>query len=315
MKILITGIAGFIGSNLAERLLFENRILKTKAKIIGIDNLSYGIKEQIPKGVVFYKLDIRSKQIYPLFRGIDYVFHLAAKNCISDCQKDPLETVDINVAGTVNVFEAAKRAKVKKVIYAESSAIYEDSNKFPTPESETRPQSFYAASKAATMYFAEAYQRFSPLKFTALRYFNVYGPRQDYRRTIPPVMSAFIIKLLKEQRPIIYGTGKKKRDFIYVDDVNDFHLLCMRDKRTDNKVFNLGSGKNYSVSEIYKIISEILYTKSKPVYKPDLSGEAFVTLADITEAKKLGWSPKVDIANGIEEMIKYIKEEIKKGNI
>ena len=127
-RVLITGVAGFIGSNLADRLLKEGH------PVIGIDNLSYGVLEQVPEGVEFYKLDIRSKKIYPLFKKIDFVFHLAAKNCISDCQNDPVETSDINVTGTVNVFEAAKRAGVKKVIYAESSAIYEGINKFPTPE-------------------------------------------------------------------------------------------------------------------------------------------------------------------------------------
>lgn len=139
--ILITGVAGFIGSNLAERLLNDLRLRARNLRVIGIDNLSYGVKEQIPEGVEFYQLDIRSKEIYPLFEGVDYVFHLAAKNCISDCQADPVETADINVVGTVNVFEAARRAKVKKVIYAESSAMYEGITIFPTPETEVKPKS------------------------------------------------------------------------------------------------------------------------------------------------------------------------------
>lgn len=310
MKILITGIAGFIGSNLAERLLKEKDF-----KIIGIDNLAYGVKKQIPEGVEFHQLDIRSKEIYPLFEGVDYVFHLAAKNCISDCQVDPVETADINVRGTVNVFEAARKAQVKKIIYAESSAVYEGSNVFPTPESEVKPESFYAVSKAASMYFAQAYYRFYGLKFTGLRYFNVYGPRQDYRRNVPPVMSAFIIKFLKGESPVIYGTGGKKRDFIYVDDINDFHILCMEDERTDGKVFNLGSGKNYSVTEIYEIISELLEIKIPPIYKSDLSGEAQETLADISKAQKLGWKPKTDIIEGLKKMIIYIKKEFRLNRI
>jgi len=210
MKILITGVAGFIGSNLADKLLKENRF---SATVIGVDNLSYGTKEQIPNGVDFHQVDIRSKEIYPIFEGVDYVFHLAAKNCISDCQNDPVETADVNISGTVNVFEAARRGKVKKVIYAESSAIYEDSQVFPTPESEIKPRSFYAISEQALMYFAKAYARFYDFRFTALRYFNDYCPRQGYRRTIPPVMSAFIIKLLKGEQPIIYGNGGKKKGF------------------------------------------------------------------------------------------------------
>jgi UDP-glucose 4-epimerase len=283
--------------------------------VIGIDNLSYGVKEQVPAGVEFHKVDIRSKDIWPLFKNVDYVFHLAAKNCISDCQADPVETVDINVTGTVNIFEAARRGGVKKVIYAESSAMYEGSEVFPTPESQVRPESFYAASKAASAYFADSFKRFSDLRFTALRYFCVYGPRQDYRRTIPPVMSAFIIRLLKGEQPVIYGDGSKKRDFVYVDDVNDFHLRCIEDNRTDGGVFNLGSGQNYSVNEIYEMIAGLLKTHITPVRKPDLPGEAQQTLADIANARHFGWKPKTTITEGLKSMIDFIKNELKKGNI
>ncbi len=312
MRILITGIAGFIGSNLAVRLIKEN--LKTEAEnrfeVVGIDNLSYGLRENIPEEVEFHQLDVREKNIYELFEGVDVVFHLAAKNCINDCQLDPVETADINVTGTVNVFEAAKRAKVRKVVYAESSALYEGTDVFPTPEAEIKPESVYSISKLSSMYFAKAYHTFYDLQFTALRYFCVYGPVQDYRRTIPPVMSAFIIKLLKNESPVIYGTGKKRRDFVYIDDVNDFHINCLNNRRTDNKTFNLGSGINYSVLEIFELASELLGKRIEPISKPDLPGEAEVTLADITEAKKLGWRPKTDIKTGLIKAMEYIKSEM-----
>jgi nucleoside-diphosphate-sugar epimerase len=361
MKILVTGVAGFIGSNLADRLLEEGH------RVVGIDNLSYGLRENIPDGVEFHLLDIRDKGIYSLFRDVDTVFHLAAKNCIADCQDDPVETADINVRGTVNVFEAARQGKVNKVVYAESSAMYEGSSVLPTPESEVKPESFYAVSKLATMYFADAYARFygkrivddgcqmadenrkqktenrwqitdnrsrisdnntketassnihhpisGGLKFTALRYFCVYGPVQDYRRTIPPVMSAFIIKLLKGEQPIIYGTGEKKRDFVYVDDINDFHMMCLTDKQTDGHVYNLGAGVNYSVNDIFQMVSRLLNIYIEPKRMSDLPGEAQITLADITEAKKLGWAPKTDIQTGLVNAIKYIKSEMGKGKI
>ena len=307
--VLITGVAGFIGSNLADRLLEKGY------RVIGIDNLAYGVVEQVPQGVEFHKLDIRDKSIYPLFGNSEYVFHFAAKNCIGDCQLDPVETADINVRGTVNVFEAAKRAKVKKVIYAESSALYEGSKILPTPETDVNPQSFYAISKYSSMYFAEGYARFFDVKTTALRYFCVYGPRQDYRRTVPPVFSAFIIKLLKGEQPIIYGTGEKRRDFIHVDDINDFHEMCIADPRTTGKVFNLGSGINYSVNEIYSTIASLLGSSVKPVHKPDLPGEAFANLADITEAARLGWSPKVDLQTGLMSSIEFIKKEMAEGRV
>jgi UDP-glucose 4-epimerase len=309
-KILITGVAGFIGSNLADRLINDD-----KYEVIGIDNLAYGREEQIPDGVRFHKIDIRDKEIYSLFKDVDFVYHLAAKNSIIDCQNNPLETSDINVTGTVNVFEACKLNNVKKVIYAESSAMYEGSDVLPTPETEVNPQSFYSVSKFATMYFAEAYSRFYNLKSTALRYFCVYGPRQDYRRTIPPVFSSFIIKLLKGEQPYIFGTGEKRRDFVYVDDINDFHIQCMNDDRTTGKVFNLGSGKNYSINEIYNIISGLLKTEVKPLYKIDQPGEAFANLADITEAKKLDWQPKTDLTTGLLRSIEFIKRELEKGRI
>jgi len=302
--VLITGVAGFIGSNLADRLLSEG------FRVIGIDNLSYGVIEQVPAKVEFHPLDIRSPEIYPLFKQVDAVYHLAAKNCIADCQSDPLETSDINVTGTVNVFEASRRGGVGKVIYAESSALYEGSEVMPTPESEVHPQSFYAVSKLAGMAFAEAYRRFYGLRTTALRYFCVYGPRQDYRRTIPPVMSAFIINLLQGKQPMIYGTGEKRRDFIYVDDVNDFHLQCLDDPRTDGNVYNLGSGISYSVLEIYEAIAKLLETDMQPLFKSDLPGEAEVTLADIAAAKAVDWSPKVSLEEGLQQSIAFIKAHV-----
>jgi nucleoside-diphosphate-sugar epimerase len=309
-RVLITGVAGFIGSNLAERLLGTDEY-----EVIGVDNLAYGVKEQVPAGVHFHKLDIRSTEIYPVFKEIDFVFHLAAKNSIIDCQNDPVETADINVRGTANVFEAAKRAKVSKLIYAESSALYEGSDKLPTPETDAKPQSFYSVSKFSSMLFADAYTRYYNIKTTALRYFCVYGPRQDYRRTIPPLFSAFIIKLLTGNQPIIYGTGEKRRDFIHVDDINDFHLLCMKDERTTGRVFNLGSGTNYSVNNIYTVITDLLKSSVKPIYKPDIPGEAFANLADITQARSLGWSPRITLRTGLETSIKFIKNEIKDGRI
>ena len=307
MTILITGVAGFIGSNLAVRLLAEG------FRVIGLDNLAYGREEQIPEGVEFHLGDVRSLDIYPLFQGVEVVFHLAAKNCIADCQIDPVETADINVRGTVNVFEAAKRAGVKKIIYAESSSVYEGSPLLPTPEHAEAPESFYAVSKMATMYFANAYRRHYGLQSTALRYFCVYGARQDYRRTIPPVFSAFIIKLLKNEAPTIYGTGEKRRDFIHVDDINDFHLLCITDPRTDGEIYNLGSGTNNSISEIFAEVADLLHSDLAPIHQPDLPGEAQITLADITKAKALGWSPKVSLRQGLQSSIDYIKGEMMKG--
>jgi len=306
-RAVVTGVAGFIGSNLADRLLAEG------FQVSGVDNLSYGVLEQVPSGVEFHREDIRGDALERVFRGADVVYHLAAKNCIADCQEDPVETADINVTGTVRVFEAARRAAVPKVVYAESSALYEGIARMPTPESDVRPESFYAASKLAGMVFADAYRRWAGMRMTALRYFCVYGPRQDYRRTIPPVMSAFIIKLLRGERPVIYGSGKKRRDFVYVDDVNDFHLLCGSDPRTDGGTYNLGSGVSYSVRDIFDRVRDLLGADTEPEYRPDLPGEADETLADVAAARALGWEPRVDLTTGLQRSIAYIREHVMSG--
>jgi UDP-glucose 4-epimerase len=302
--VLITGVAGFIGSNLADRLVADGY------RVIGIDDLSAGVLEQVPAGVEFHHADIRSAAIQPLFPTGGIVFHLAAKNCIADCQADPVETVSVNVLGTVSVLEAARRAGVAKVVYAESSAIYEGSDRLPTPESEAAPESFYAVSKQAGHELAGAYARFHGLRLTGLRYFCVYGPRQDYRRSIPPVMSAFILKLLRGERPTIYGTGEKRRDFVYVDDVNRFHLQCMTDERTDGRVFNVGSGRSHSVREIFDEIRSQLGSELEPRYEPDLPGEAQETLADIGAARSVGWEPEVGLDQGLGRSIRYIRDEV-----
>lgn len=302
--IVVTGVAGFIGSNLADRLLAEGY------RVVGVDDLSYGVIEQVPSGVEFHRVDIRSPSLCPLVEGASAIFHLAAKNCIADCQQDPLETSSINVLGTVNVFEAARRAGVRRVIYAESSALYEGTTVLPTPEGEEAPESFYAVSKVAGRRFAEAYARFHGMETTALRYFCVYGPRQDYRRLIPPVMSAFILHLLRGERPVIYGSGDKRRDFVYVDDVNEFHLRCLSDPRTVGRVFNLGSGQSHSVREIFDLIQGLLGTSLEPRHLPDLPGEAQETRADIGAALSLGWTPRVELEEGLRRSIAYIREHV-----
>lgn len=266
--------------------------------------------EQVPDAVDFERIDIRSADLYRSFEGVAAVFHLAAKNCIPDCQLDPVETASVNVLGTVNVFEAARRAGVPKVVYAESSALYEGTSVFPTPESVVAPESVYAVSKLAGRHFAECYAQHYGLTFTALRYFCVYGPHQDYRRTIPPLMAAFIIKLLRGERPTIYGTGEKRRDFVYVDDVNDFHLRCLTDRRTDSRVFNLGLGRSYSVRDVFDTLQRMLGTSIEPVHAPDLPGEAFETRGDISAARSIGWEPNVGLEEGLARSIAYIREHV-----
>jgi nucleoside-diphosphate-sugar epimerase len=302
--VLVTGVAGFVGSNLAKRLLDSGYDVR------GIDNLSAGTLENLDARVDFHQADIRDPDVHCIFDGVDGVFHLAAKNCLSECLKEPLEAGSINVLGTLNILEAARKARVRKVIYADTSAEYEGITEFPTKEKQIRPIGVYAASKHGGATFCESYRELYKMNITVLRYFNVYGPAQDWRRVVPPVMSAFIIRMLSGERPMIYGTGEKRRDFIYVDDVNDFHLLALEDPRAEGRVFNVGSGINFSVNEIYAFIEEQLKTGLQPIYKPDLPGEAQITLADMTESRGLGWNAKIGVREGLSLSIEYIREKV-----
>ena len=232
-RVIVTGVAGFVGSNLATVLLDQGY------SVVGIDNFSAGTLENVDPRVEFYKLDIRDPEIYPLMLGGDAVFHLAAMSCLTDCIERPLEAAAVNTLGTLNVLEAVHRANVGKFVFADTSAQYAGVNKYPTPEDEVRPIGVYAASKHAAAAFCESYSELYGINLTTARYFNVYGPAQDWRRVLPPVMSAFILRMLRGEPPIIYGTGEKRRDFIYVDDVNDFHIKILEDPRSNGRVFNV----------------------------------------------------------------------------
>jgi UDP-glucose 4-epimerase len=303
-KILVTGVTGFIGSGLADRLLADGY------EVLGIDNLRAGALEQMPKGVDLRKADIRSKDIYPLFKGVDTVFHLAAKNSLPECQREPVETIDINVVGTANVFEAARRADVRKVVYAQSSVV---------EEGDKRLKGFYAVSKMADEWVAEGYKEAFGMTITAVRYFNVYGPRQDYRRVPPPIMTKFIIQMLRGDSPVLFDDEEKNaRDFIYVDDINDFHVQCIRDDRVNNKMFRLGSGVSTSLAEIFGTLKRVMGSPIEPVVKmrpADPDYKPAITRADITDTLALGWKPKTSLEEGLRAQVEFLKKEFAKGKI
>ncbi len=303
-RVVVTGVAGFVGSNLAKDLLDRGNT------VIGIDNLTFGTIENVDPRVDFHHEDIRDRDIYLLLRAADAVFHLGAMSWLADCMARPIEAAHVNTVGTLNVLEAARRANVPKFVYADTSAEYEGIDNFPTPEDKVQPIGIYAASKHAGAAFCNSYRALYSMNITIVRYFNVYGPAQDWRRVVPPVMSSFILRMLRGERPIIYGTGEKRRDFIYVDDVNDFNRMIMDDPRSNGRVFNVGTGVNYSVNEVYQLIEEKLQTGLKPIFKQDLPGEAQVSLADVSAARELGWEPKVDIHDGLNRTVRYLREKV-----
>lgn len=304
MRVLVTGAAGFIGSNLCAALLGSGHT------VVGLDDLSAGTRENLPAGVEFHRGDIGDPGTWPLYAGADAVFHLAARNCLADCMAHPVETSVTNVAGTASVLEGARRAGVGRVVYAGSSAEYEGVAELPSRVERVKPLGTYAVSKRAGGLLCESYAHLHGMAITQVRYFNVYGPAQDWRRVIPPVISAFVLKLLRGERPAIYGTGEKRRDFIYVDDVNALHLLLLQDPRTVGQVYNLGTGRNHSVNEIFGIIEGMLRTELQPEYRDDLPGEAEATLAEISRERALGWEPRIGIEEGIRRSIEYLRHSV-----
>ncbi len=291
MRCLVTGGAGFIGSNLVDELL------RQKHQVLVIDNLSTGKKEHLNPKAKFYKKDIRDyKSIKPLFKGVDCVFHLAAQARIQPSIINPAQSFDNNVLGTFNVFLAAKENKVKKVVYSASSSAYGDQKKLPLTEDMTLDcKSPYALFKYVGEEMAHLFFKLYDLPVVRLRYFNVYGERQLVEGAYSTVIGIFL-KQKKEGKPLtIVGDGNQRRDFTYVKDVVWANILAMKSKKAIGHVINIGSGRNYSVNDVAKIIG------NNHVFLLPRPGESRVTLADISKAQKLlGWQPKTKLADWLE---------------
>lgn len=291
MKLLVTGGAGFIGSNLVDELV------RQKHQVLIIDNLSTGKKEHLNKKVQFFKKDIRNyKSIKPLFKSVDCVFHLAAQPRIQPSIINPAESFDNNVHGTFNVLLAAKENKVKKVVYSASSSAYGDQKKLPLTEDMIPDcKNPYALFKYMGEEMAHLFFNLYGLPIVCLRYFNVYGERQSVEGAYSTVIGIFL-KQKKEGKPLtIVGDGNQRRDFTYVKDVVQANILAMKSKKAIGHLTNIGSGCNYSVNDVAKIIDK------NHVFIPSRPGESRVTLADISKAKKLlGWQPKTKLADWLE---------------
>jgi len=303
-KILVTGGAGFIGSNTVDALLEKG------AKVIIIDNLVTGKEENINKEAKFYNLNIADPEVEKVFQEEkpEFIYHFAFNVLVPKSVENPLMDMD-SIAGAVNIFQKAKKYGVKKIIFSSSGFLYGNTKNLPAKETEPIiPVSPYIVSKRAVENYLEFYKRAFNLSYVVLRYSAVYGPRQ---RT--GAMADYIRKLAADKQAEMYGDGEKTRDYIYIEDVIRANLLAL-DVSSDfpNPVFNIGTGIETTLNNLYKKIAQILGKKAEPIYLPDRPGEQYRYSLDCSKAKKeLGWEPKINLEEGLKRRVKYYQDNIK----
>jgi len=303
-KVLVTGGAGFIGSHLVEALV------KAKHDVVVLDDLSTGHESNLAavKGKIrFIKGDICDESaLRKAVSGQEYVFHLAAVPSVPYSIEEPLETQEINTTGTLKLLIASKEAKVKRFIYASSAAVYGDEPSLPKTESSPlRPQTPYALQKLASEQYTLMFSKIYGMETVALRYFNVYGPRQDPKSPYSGVITKFVTCLKKGEQPTIFGDGMQTRDFVYVTDVVQANLKAMTASHASGKVFNIATGVQVSIKEMLAHLNEVLGTKIAPKYSAKQAGDILHSVADISEAKKvLHFHPDVPFHEGIDQTVK-----------
>ncbi|MFA5311517.1 MAG: SDR family oxidoreductase [Candidatus Omnitrophota bacterium] len=304
-RFLVTGGAGFIGSHIVEELSKRGDFVRV------LDNFSTGRKENLNnlKGKVeVIRADIRSKaNCVKACRGIDFVLHQAALRSVPKSMNNPKEYNEVNINGTFNMLEAAKDNKVKRFVFASSSSVYGDVSKFPEKESlSPQPVSPYALTKISGEYYCRIFSHHYRLPTIVLRYFNVFGPRQPLDDEYAVVVPKFINAILNNQRPPIYGNGKQSRDFTFVSNVVNANLLAARNIGLNHGVFNIASGKDYSVLDLAKMINAILSKNIKPLFLKKRPGDVFRTLADLSNAKvKLKYKPQYNLSRGLRITVDY----------
>ncbi|MBN1405945.1 MAG: SDR family oxidoreductase [Candidatus Omnitrophica bacterium] len=311
---LVTGGAGFIGSNIIEELLKRGEDVRVLDNFITSSRESLESISKRARHHAQYRLiegDIRSKSdVKKALKDVDYVLHQAALRSVPKSVDNPFLTNDINVNGTLNLLYEAKKAKVKRLVYASSSSAYGNTDKFPQKENLTpRPISPYGVSKLAAENYCTAFSDTFGLETVSLRYFNVFGPRQNPESKYSTCIPAFISRMINNKPPIIEWDGKQSRDFTYVLNVVHANLKAAVTKGISGSVFNIGCGSSISVLEIVNILSEILGKDLKPEYAPKRQGDTRKTYADITKMVKiLGIKPKVRLKEGLEKTVSWFKE-------
>ena len=306
---LITGVAGFIGSTLARAVLAQGQ------DVVGFDDFSTGKHENLA-GVLdrieFHEADLLDLDaLHQACRGADYVFHEAAIPSVPQSVKDPLGNNQANVDGTLNLLVSARDAKVKRVVYAASSSAYGDTPTLPNREDMLpNPISPYATAKLASEYYMTSFYRCYGLETVCLRYFNVFGPRQDPASPYSGVLAKFITQMLEGEPPTIFGDGKQSRDFTYVDNIVDANLLACTAQRGEvaGRVFNVATGRRTDLYQTFQILKKLIGYSGEAKYGEEREGDVKHSLADISLAEKhLGFKPKVDFEEGLERTIAWYR--------
>ena len=312
MRYLVTGGAGFIGSNIVDELLRRGH------DVTVLDDFSSGKEENLARATKKIRLirgdicDLEAAR--EACDGADYVLHLAARTSVPRSVKDPIETNRVNIDGTLNVLVAARDAKVRRVVYAASSAAYGETPKLPKVETmPSEPISPYGVTKLVGEMYAQVFGRAYGLENVSIRYFNVFGPRQDPTSQYSGVLSRFMLAIIEGSSPVVYGDGEQSRDFTYVDNVVDISLRACEASGASGKVFNGGTGVRVSLNEVLKLLGEITGQRIQAKYDPPRTGDILHSQADIGLATNLlGYRPSVDFENGLRRTWKWYSEALVK---
>ncbi|MGD0078396.1 MAG: SDR family oxidoreductase [Sedimentisphaerales bacterium] len=309
-KILVTGGAGFIGSNICKKLISQGHFVRV------VDNLLTGKKSNLAgilDKIEFIEADMGDPAVAErAMKGIDVVLHEGALPSVPRSVDDPAATHRHCVNATFTLLLAARDAKIKRFVFAASSSAYGDTPTLPKVETmPVNPLSPYAAAKLMGEYYCSVFYKVFGLETISLRYFNVFGPQQDPTSQYAAAIPAFVTSILKGRPPTIYGDGEQSRDFTYVDNVVEANLLAARVKKASGDVVNIACGEAVTVNAIIDMINEITGKKVKPVYVPARKGDVKHSLADITAARKLlGFKPVVSFKDGLQKAIKWYKENL-----
>jgi len=306
---LVTGIAGFIGSSIAEALIARGE------QVRGIDNFSTGKRENLAclggKAEVIEGDITDAQACRQACRGVDYVFHEAAIPSVPRSVKDPVGTNHACVDGTVQVLVAARDAKVKRVVYASSSSLYGDTPTLPKHEGMLpNPISPYAVAKLTGEYYMTSFFRVYGLETVSLRYFNVFGPRQDPTSMYSGVMAKFIPAMLKGEQPTIYGEGEQSRDFTFIQNVVEANLLACHAPAAQvaGKAFNAATGSRITLNDVYKVLQHLTSYEGPATHAPERTGDIKHSLADISLASQyMDYKPTVTLEEGLKRTVQWYK--------